>query len=177
MPERGSQFPEDDFLSERGFTPQEQNEATKGAAGGAIDDVLRAAQNRGFMRHAFEQIMQAHSPEGQSQRVEDTKTELAVHGYHPSQIEHPTDEDGEVRPAAAHHHGDFTAHWEPGHDLMFVYHKSQDRSDANKSTPVGSIPVRHLHKQEGAHIPTVNQQALEHWHSDSGNVEKAMGKL
>lgn len=169
MPDKSRQF---DFLSEHGFTPSEQIEATMNATSDAITDIKKKA----LMRNAFEGIMESQSDEGQRKRIEKRKQELAVHGYAEHQIEHQTDEDGDIHPAAAHHHGDFVAHWEPGHSKMFVYHKSQDRSDANKAVPVGSIFVSHLHK-DADNIPAVNQKALEDWHSKPENVAEAMSRL
>lgn len=166
MPDRSRQF---DFLSEHGFTPAEQAEATANAAQGAIEHTI----NKAIMRHAFEGILEGHSEEGQSRRVSEARDTLAGHGYATHQIEHPVDENGETRPAAAHHHGDFTAHWEPGHGRMYVFHKSQDRTTAD---PIAGIEVGHLHK-DADNIPAVNQKAFEDWHSKPENVANAMKAL
>jgi hypothetical protein len=169
--ERGQQFPDDkDFLAQHGFSEDEQ--ITAGYK--AMFDTVQDEKTSQAMLHYGQKIMGANSPEGQAERVEASKTELAVHGYHPKQVEHILSDEGQIHPTAVHHYGDFSAHWEPGHDSMFVYHKSQDRLlDAD---PVGSIPVGHLHTED-AHIPTVNQDALAKWHSNPENIEKAMGKL
>jgi hypothetical protein len=173
MPDKSRQF---DFLSKKGFTPAEQADATKSAATGAIEDVVHNAKKKALMHHVANQIMDANSDEGIARRIDRNSSELAVHGYQPHQVEHITDSDNDIHPAAAHHHGDFTALWEPGHSTMYVYHKSQDRLDESKASHVATIPVGHLHKS-GTHTPTVNQQALEDWHSNPDNVAKAMSSL
>jgi len=172
MPERGAQFPEgEDFLAKHGFSETEQ-----GIAGlKAKAEIMHENMVFNALMHYGSKLMKESTPEGRAKAEDTSRSELAVHGYHPKQVEHVLGEEGKVFPAAVHHHGDFSAHWEPGHDSMFVYHKSQDRLlDAD---PVASIPVRHLHAEEGAHVPTVNQEALARWHSDPENVEKAMGQL
>jgi len=160
----------EDFLAKHGFSEDEQ--ITAGYK--AMFDTVQDEKTSQAMLHYGQKIMGANSPEGQAERVEASKTELAVHGYHPKQVEHIISDEGQLHPTAVHHYGNFSAHWEPGHDQMFVYHKSQDRLlDAD---PIGRIAVHHLHA-DGGHIPTVNQKALESWASKPENVSTAMEKL
>jgi len=152
--DNGQQFP-DDFLAASGFSAREQNNAVRNAK----DKQLTSDAWNNLAQHAGKKLLESNDPGVKDENYNIQRGQLVGHGYSANSLAESSDEPGRTLPVAAHHHGDYTAHWEPGHDNMYVFHKSQDASTAD---PIGSVPVGHLHT-EGAHIPSVNQEALEGW--------------